>query len=71
MEVAAVDAQSRIHLEKITIGRDLGQAVEIATGLKRGERVVDNPPDSIDNGQVVRVLDPKVSRSADSTDAAD
>ncbi len=38
------------------IARDLGTAVEI-TGLSPDERIVANPPDSIVNGEEVRVME--------------
>lgn len=53
--VALVGPGDRIHLQAITIGRDLGPTVEVLGGLKSGDRVVDNPPDSISEGELVRV----------------
>ena len=35
--------------------RDLGTEVEIAAGLGQDERIVINPPDSISDGEQVRV----------------
>jgi hypothetical protein len=37
------------------VGRDLGQTIEITAGLQASDRVIDNPPDSIANGELVRV----------------
>ena len=42
----------------ITTGRDYGDSVEIVAGLKGGERVIANPPDSLTTGQLVRVVAP-------------
>jgi len=53
--VALVGADGHVHLQAITIGRDLGPTVEVLGGLKPGDRVVDNPPDSISEGELVRV----------------
>jgi RND family efflux transporter MFP subunit len=53
--VALVGPGDRIHLQAITIGRDLGPSVEVLGGLKPGDRVVDNPPDSVSDGELVRV----------------
>ena len=39
------------------IVRDLGTAVEIAGGVSQDERIVANPPDSIGNGEEVRVME--------------
>jgi RND family efflux transporter MFP subunit len=54
-QVALVGPGDRIELRRITIGRDLGQTVEVRAGLKPTDRIVDNPPDSISNGELVRV----------------
>jgi RND family efflux transporter MFP subunit len=54
-QVATVDAQSRVHLQNVTIQRDLGTELEIASGLTGNEQIIVNPSDSIDNGQTVRV----------------
>lgn len=55
MFVATVGAKDHIVMKRVTIGRDLGTAVEISDGLTPNDRVVDNPPDSIRNGDLVRV----------------
>ena len=53
--VATVNAQNRVVMKKITVGRDLGQTVEVSSGLSRDDRVVDNPPDSLRSGDLVRM----------------
>ncbi|WP_084581805.1 efflux RND transporter periplasmic adaptor subunit [Sphingomonas azotifigens] len=53
--VALVSPDGHVHLQAITIGRDLGPTVEVLGGLKPGDRVVDNPPDSVSEGELVRV----------------
>lgn len=55
MSVATVNWRNRIVIKRITIGRDLGSTVEVSTGLTRADRVIDNPPDSIRTGDLVRV----------------
>ncbi|HTW36912.1 MAG TPA: efflux RND transporter periplasmic adaptor subunit [Rhizomicrobium sp.] len=55
MFVATVNAQSHIVMKKVTVGRDLGQTVEISNGLSRADRVVNNPPDSMRSGDLVRL----------------
>jgi len=57
MSVATVNDKSRVVLKRITIGRDLGTTVEVSDGLTREDRVVDNPPDSLRTGDLVRVSD--------------
>jgi RND family efflux transporter MFP subunit len=56
-EVATVGLDSRIVLKKVRIARDFGSEVEIAGGLSVGERIVGNPPDSIADGEEVRLAD--------------
>jgi len=58
MEVAIVDAGDHVHLKHVGAGRNLGQTMEITSGLQPGDRVIDNPPDSIAEGQLVRVVAP-------------
>ena len=56
LQVATVDAANRIALVPVTAGRDFGDTVEIVSGLSGSERVVANPPDSLEAGQTVRVV---------------
>lgn len=53
--VATVGADSRVVLHPVVISRDLGNEVEIASGLTPQDRVVDNPPDDLARGELVRV----------------
>jgi len=55
LEVATLGRQNRIVMKPITIGTDLGTTVIVASGLSPGDRVVDNPPDSLSEGDTVRV----------------
>ncbi len=53
LQVATVDEKHRIHLVKVVPGRDFGQKMEILSGIDGHELIVDNPPDSIMEGQEV------------------
>lgn len=55
LSVAVVGANHRIQMRRIAIARDLGTTVEIASGLQPGDAVVDNPPDSLNQGDPVRL----------------
>jgi RND family efflux transporter MFP subunit len=55
LRVATVDASNKVVLKPITIARDLGQVVELATGLEPGDRVIESPPDGLANGDLVRI----------------
>ena len=60
LRVATVDANNKVVLKPITISRDLGQVVEIATGIAPTDRIIDSPPDGLADGDPVRVVDTKV-----------
>ena len=64
LRVATVGADDRVVLKPVTIARDLGKVVEIASGLTADDRVIDSPPDGIASGDQVRVAgspDPKLA----------
>jgi RND family efflux transporter MFP subunit len=56
LHVATVDSGNKVVLKPVTIARDLGQVIEIATGLSRDDRVIENPPDGLSSGDSVRVV---------------
>jgi RND family efflux transporter MFP subunit len=58
MTAAVVGPDGRVVLKPVTVARDLGNVVEIATGLSSTDRVIANPPDSIEAGERVRVASP-------------
>jgi RND family efflux transporter MFP subunit len=55
LRIATVGADNRVVLKPVTIARDLGQVVEIASGLSADDRVIASPPDGIASGDLVRV----------------
>jgi RND family efflux transporter MFP subunit len=46
----------QVELSDLTPGRDLGSEIEVVAGLKAGDKVVVNPPDSLVSGQQVSVV---------------
>lgn len=52
--VAVLGADDTVSLRAVKLGRDLGRAVEVTSGLGPQDRVVLNPPDTIDAGERVR-----------------
>jgi RND family efflux transporter MFP subunit len=58
LRVATVDANHHVHMARITPGRDYGTTVEVLAGLKPGESIIGNPPDSLTDGEEVRVVNP-------------
>lgn len=55
LRVATVGPHDQIVMKPITIQTDLGTQVIVASGLRPEDRVIDNPPDSLANGDSVRV----------------
>lgn len=55
-QVAVVDDQNKVHLQKIKLGRDFGVTSDVIDGLKGGERLVLNPSDSLSDGDVVTIV---------------
>jgi RND family efflux transporter MFP subunit len=55
LQVATVGTDGRIILKQITIARDLGNEVEVGSGIVADDRVVTNPPDGIATGDKVRI----------------
>jgi RND family efflux transporter MFP subunit len=55
LSIATVDSNNRVLLKPVSIQRDLGAVVELASGLSSGDRVIQNPPDGIGNGAQVRL----------------
>jgi len=53
--VATVDGASRVHLKPVTLGRNLGEAIEVIDGIAAGDRLVVNPSDSLSEGDTVAV----------------
>ncbi|HLZ82241.1 MAG TPA: efflux RND transporter periplasmic adaptor subunit [Caulobacteraceae bacterium] len=59
MSVAVAGPDGRVAIKPVTLGRDFGATVEIAYGLAATDRVIDNPPDSLRAGDLVRVSAPR------------
>ena len=55
VRVATLDAANKVRIRKVTIGRDLGNAVQLASGVARADRIIDSPPDGIADGDTVRI----------------
>ena len=56
LHVAIVDSNNIAHLIAVSAGRDFGTNIEILTGLKPGQPVIANPPDSLTDGEKVRIV---------------
>jgi RND family efflux transporter MFP subunit len=56
LSIATVDSAERVRLKPVSIARDLGTVVEVASGLAPDDRVIENPPDGVENGAAVHLV---------------
>ena len=59
--LAVVDAKGTVQLRKIVIAQDLGQSLEIESGIEPNDKVIINPSDSIADGDHVQIMQPQKS----------
>lgn len=57
LRVATVGAGNKVIVKKITMARDLGKTIELSSGIEATDRVVENPPDGIADGDKVNIAD--------------
>ncbi|HEX4074510.1 MAG TPA: efflux RND transporter periplasmic adaptor subunit [Candidatus Acidoferrales bacterium] len=55
LQVGTVQNGNKAQLVDITLGRDMGNEVEVVSGLKADDSIIVNPPDSLISGEAVRV----------------
>jgi RND family efflux transporter MFP subunit len=55
-QVALVDDSNHVHLVNVALGRDLGTTVEVLRGVKKTDRVINNPSAGLLDGQLVRIV---------------
>jgi RND family efflux transporter MFP subunit len=67
LRVATVNSDDRVLLKHITIRRDLGSKIEIASGLAPEDRVIESAPDDIVDGDKVNVKEPPNPATAPSS----
>ncbi len=56
LRLAVLGPGDRVHFTAASPGRDFGNEIEVVAGLEPGERVIDSPPDSLFEGEKVRVV---------------
>jgi RND family efflux transporter MFP subunit len=49
-EVALVGADNKVHFQRILVGRDFGDRIEVLSGMNEGEKAIVNPNDSVQEG---------------------
>jgi len=57
---AVLSPENVVHFQRITVGRDFGDRIEVLSGLSEGQKVIVNPNDSVQEGVKVHPnADPK------------
>jgi multidrug efflux system membrane fusion protein len=59
LTVATLTADDHVAIRPIKISRDLGAVVEVASGLSTSDRIIDNPPDFLEDKDKVSVMRPE------------
>jgi len=63
-QVGVVQADGRVELRSVKLGRDFGKTVEILAGLSPTDRVILNPSDALADGASVRIAESAKSPKA-------
>jgi RND family efflux transporter MFP subunit len=58
LRIALVDENSKAKLVPVILGHDDGGTVQVINGLTANDRVIQNPPDSLIDGETVQVVNP-------------
>ena len=53
--VATVNPENRVVMKPVVIARDYGNRLELLSGLQSTDRVIENPPDGVTQGDLVQV----------------
>ena len=64
LAVATVGANSKVAIKPITIVRDLGTTIEISSGPALSDRIILNPPQSLSDGDEVRIAEGQAKADA-------
>jgi RND family efflux transporter MFP subunit len=64
IRVAVVGTDGKVHLQPVTIGRELGIDVELSSGVTPQDRLIVNPADSLNEGDMVNVADDASTKPA-------
>jgi RND family efflux transporter MFP subunit len=55
MRVATIGADNRVAFKRVTVARDQGKTIDIGSGLSKGDRVIESPPDGLADGDQVKI----------------
>jgi RND family efflux transporter MFP subunit len=54
VHVATIGPDGKVVMRPVTVARDLGQSIDIASGIAPGDQVIDSPPEDLSAGDAVR-----------------
>ena len=55
VQVAIVNDENRVEMKPVVIARDYGNRLELLSGLQATDKVIENPPDGVTQGDLVQV----------------
>lgn len=58
-QVMLVEPGGKLHIQKVTVGRDFGDTIDVQAGLSGNETIVKQPDVSLENGQTVTPVESK------------
>jgi len=70
LQVGVVHQGGRASLAKVALGHDFGSEVEVISGVSADDLVISNPPDSLIEGETVRIAASSNSNNAPAPPAA-
>jgi RND family efflux transporter MFP subunit len=65
--VAVVGPDGKVQLRPLNIGRDYGTTLEVLGGLEASEQIIINPPDSLEDGQQVKIAQPSPGQKTENS----
>lgn len=72
LRVATVTPDDKVLFKTVTIARDLGRDIELASGVVADDRIITAPPDGLADGDQVRVSNsPKANKPATASEKQD
>jgi multidrug efflux system membrane fusion protein len=64
VHVAMIGQDGKVVMRPVTVARDLGQTIDIASGLQPNDKVIDSPPDDLAAGDPVKIAGPAQGKAA-------
>jgi RND family efflux transporter MFP subunit len=60
-QVALLGPGNKVEMKSVKLGRNLGTEFEVLSGLAPSDTIINSPPDSLSQGEVVKVADDKAA----------